>query len=316
MYFAGMRRSTVVGLKLEMGEAYMEQIYGKWPERSDSFTAANWKNAARITAGVDVGTTSTQAAIFCDDMLYSYSSIRTGASFGAAADAALSKALQAGGLSMEAVQGHVVATGWGARHVSMACKTMDEIHCHAMGARFMFGKEVHTVVDLGGQTIKAIRLYDWNRVRDFMINDKCATGMGRGLETLCELLQVPITEIGALSLEVKADPEPVSTTCAAFAATETLGLFGRPEFKSAPLTPNEVYASHLFAIAWRILGVIGKLQSLEVGDITAEPALAFTGGLAKNIGITSRIARELKLTALTSPYDPQLAGAIGAALLA
>ena len=294
----------------------MAQAYWKWPESGRVSEVINWRDASRITAGVDVGTTSTQAAILCDGELFSYASIHTGADFQAAADAALAQAMRAGGMCITDIRDGIVATGWGARHVAGAAKTMDDILCHAKGARFMFGPEVHTVVDLGGQSVKAIRLYDWDRVRDFMMNDKCATGMGRGIETICELLQVSITEIGALSLEVKSDPEPVSTTCSAFANTETLGLFGRPEFKAAPLTINEIYASHLFAVAWRILGVIGKLQPLDVGDIKVYPALAFTGGLAKNIGITRRIERELKVNALTSTYDPQLAGAIGAALLA
>ena len=294
----------------------MAQAYWKWPESGGVSEGINWREAKRITAGVDVGTTSTQAAILCDGALFGHANIRTGADFRAAADTAMAMALAESGMSVGDIKGGIAATGWGARHVAGAGKTVDEIHCHAKGARFMFGPEVHTVVDLGGQSVKAIRLYDWDRVRDFMINDKCATGRGRGIETICELLQVPITEIGALSLDVAQDPEPVSTTCSAFANTETLGLFGRPEFKAAPLTANEIYASHLFAVAWRILGVIGKLQSLDVGDIQIYPALAFTGGLAKNVGVTSRIERELKVTALTSKYDPQLAGAIGAALLA
>ncbi len=81
------------------------------------------------------------------------------------------------------------------------------------------------------------------------------------------------------------------------------------------MTANEVYASALFAVAWRTLGTIGKLQPLDVGDIKVYEKLAFTGGMAKNVGITKRIERELRTEALTSRYDPMLAGAIGAALL-
>jgi benzoyl-CoA reductase subunit A len=179
----------------------------------------------------------------------------------------------------------------------------------------MFGPSVHTVVDLGGQTMKAIRLYDWDRVQDITMNDKCATGQGRNIEQVCRLLQVPITEIGAMSLDVKVDPEPVSTTCYAFAQTETLGQF-RPEFRAEALTENEVYATHMLAVAWRMLGAIGKLQPLDPGEVMVYEDLGLTGGLAKNPGITKRIERELRVTALTSEYDPMLAGAIGAALLA
>jgi benzoyl-CoA reductase subunit A len=274
-----------------------------------------WKTAQSINAGVDIGAVSSQAVVFCDGQLFSYASIRSGADYKKAADTVIAQALGDSGLNLGDI-GSVVCTGFGHRNVSYATKYVDEIHCHAKGARFMFGPEVHTVLDLGGQTVAAIRLYDWDRVRDFMMNDKCATGMGRGLETVCELLQVPIEEIGSKSLDAEMDPEPVSTTCYCFANTETMGLFGRPEYRSAPLTENEVYASHIFAFAWRVLGTVGKLQPQDVGDLKVYGELCFTGGVAKNIGVTKIIERETGSAALTSPYDPMLAGAIGAALLA
>ena len=292
----------------------MAQEYRKWPESGLTSETINWKSAKTITAGVDIGTSSAQAAVFCDDKLFGWANIRVGACFNAAARDVIAKALGSSGMEVGDI-GTIVATGFGRENAEYATKMIDEVHCHAKGARYMYGPEVHTVVDIGGQTVKCIRLYDWDRVRDIAMNDKCATGQGRSIETICSLLQVPITEIGAKSLEVEKDPEPVSTTCYAFAETETMGQF-RPEFRAEPMTENEVYAAHLFAIAWRILGAIGKLQPLDVGDIKVYEALGFTGGLAKNVGITKRIERELNITALTSEYDPMLAGAIGAALLA
>jgi len=210
----------------------------------------------------------------------------------------------------------VVGTGFGKKRIANANKLIDEVQCHAKGARYMFGPEVRTVVDMGGQAVKAIRLFEWDRVRDCMMNDKCAGGEGRNIETVCELLHVKLTDIGPKSLEAEKDPEPISTTCSKFATTETLGLFGRPEFKSEKLTEAEVYASFLFAMAWRILGVIGRISPLDVGEIQIDGGLAFTGGLAKNVGITARIERELGVTAVKSDYDPMIAGALGAALLA
>ena len=293
----------------------MPQLHWKWPESFGTSGTVDWKRAEKITAGIDIGTTGAQAAIFCDGVLFGYANLPIQADFSGIADTVLEKAMGESGMSRADIRGGIAATGWGAGHVSCAAKRVDEVQAHAKGARFMFGDDVRTVLDMGGQTIKAIRLYDWERVRDFAMNDKCATGMGRNIEVLCDLLQVPITEIGVKSLEVEQEPVQVSTTCAAFANTETMGLFGRPEFRSEPLSENQVYASHLYAAAWRILGVLGRIQPLDVGDITAEKELCFTGGLAKNPGITSRIERELGITAKVSEYDPQLAGAIGAALL-
>ena len=292
----------------------MAQEYGKWPEGNWTSDKIDWKAAKAITAGVDVGTTSAQAAVFCDGELFGWANIRIGACFKKAADDVLAKALGNSGLPKEKI-GVIAATGFARDNAGYATKKLDEVHCHAKGARFMYGPGVTTVVDLGGQTLKVIRLYDWDRVQDIAISDKCATGQGRNIEQMCKLLQVPITEIGEKSLDVISDPEPVSTTCYNFARTETMGQF-RPEFRAAPMTENEVYATHMLAIAWRMLGAIGKLQPLDPGEIMVYEDLGFTGGLAKNPGITKRIEKELRVTALTSEYDPMLAGAIGAALLA
>ena len=288
--------------------------YGKWPEKSWTSESIDWKKAKTITAGVDIGTTSSQAAILCDGELFGYANIQTGADFKEAADTVIKQAMGNSGMRLGDIRS-IAATGFGRRNASYAAKMLDDIHCQAKGARFMFGPSVKTVVDLGGQSTKAIRLYDWDRVRDFKLNDKCATGMGRNIEIMCDLLQVSIEEIGEKSLAIEKDREPVSTTCYAFAGAETMGLF-RPPFRDEPYSENEVYATYLLAVAWRILGTIGKLAPLDIGYIRLDEELAFTGGLAKNVGITKRIERELKMTALSSEYDPQLAGAIGAALLA
>jgi predicted CoA-substrate-specific enzyme activase len=291
----------------------MEHEYGRWPESRWASNQSDWENAKTITAGVDVGTTSAQSAVFIDGALACWANIRIGASFRDAAYNVLEEALIGTGLTIDKI-GAIGATGFGRDNAGYATKKLDEVHCHAKGARFMYGPTVTTVVDLGAQTVKAIRLYEWDRVRDITMNDKCATGQGRNLEQISKLLHVPITEIGAKSLDVANDPEPVSTTCYAFAQTETVGQF-RPEFRAEKMTENEVYATHMLAIAWRMLGAIGKLQPQDVGEIMVYGDLGFTGGVAKNPGITKRIERELRVNALTSEYDPMLAGAIGAALL-
>ena len=293
----------------------MVRKYSKWPESSWTSDSIDWRAVKTITAGVDIGTTSAQAAIICDDQLFGYASVRIQSCFKKAADEAIAKALGSSGMTIKNA-GAVGVTGFGKRNVEFATKSLDEVLCHGKGARFIYGPDVTTVVDLGAQTTTAIKMYYWDRVWDFAMNDICATGMGRNIEMMCDLLHVPIGDIGEVSFDLggKPDPEPVSTTCYNYAGTETIGLF-RTDFKENALSGNEICASHLFAVAWRVLGVIGKLQSLEPGDIKVDGKLGFTGGLAKNAGVTRRIERELKTEALTSKYDPMLAGAIGAALL-
>jgi predicted CoA-substrate-specific enzyme activase len=197
---------------------------------------------------------------------------------------------------------YTVATGYGRKNVIFAKKDANEISCHAKGARFMFGPGVRTVVDMGGQAAKAVKLFEWERIRDIMAQDKCATGMGRSVEVMADLMQVPITEIGERSLTVAKDPEPVSTTCYAFADTEAYGLL-REGYKE-----SEVLAAYLFAIANRLYTMVGRLEP--------EKELALTGGMAKNPGIVKRLEKLMGMTALPSKFDPMLAGAIGAALIA
>jgi benzoyl-CoA reductase subunit A len=290
----------------------MLREYGKWPESAWTNDKADLRAAKKITGGADIGTTSTQVVILADGALCGFANIRTGYDFKAAADKAFTLALGNSGLKASDFSG-IFATGFGRRNAAYATGTTDEVLAHAKGARFLYGKDVNTVVDLGGQTVKAVRLYDWDRVQEFKISDKCATGFGRHIETLCDLLEVPITEIGEKSLQVKADPEPVSTTCYNFAFPETVGLF-RQGYKEEVYSENDVLATHMFTIAWRVLGTVGKLCPLDIGDISVYRELGFTGGLAKNLGVTKRIERELGVTALTSKYDPALAGAVGAAL--
>jgi len=290
------------------------QEYWKWPEKSWSEKGAVWPEAEKLTAGIDVGTTSTQAAVFADGRLVAYASIATGWDFKTAPERALAAALEGSGLDASGI-GSVAATGFGAEHVKGACKRIDEVTCHAKGGRFIYGPSVSTIVDIGGQTVKAIRLYDWDRVRDFTMNDKCATGMGRSIELMCDILGVPIEEAGETSLKADKDPEPVSHTCYSFANPEVVGLF-RQGFKEDSYSENDVCAAWLFAVAWRVIGTIAKLQPLDAGDVKVYGPIGFTGGLALNSGVTKRIERELKSEALTSDIDPMLAGAIGAALLA
>ena len=292
----------------------MTHTYGKWPESIWTSNSIDWTKAKTIVAGVDIGTTSAQSAVFCDGELFGWANIRIGSGFKKAADRVIALSLGDSGLTADKIE-TIAATGFARENVTGVTKTLDEVHCHAKGARFMYGPGVHTVVDLGGQTMKAIRLYDWDRVQDIVMNDKCATGQGRAIEQLCNLLQVSITEIGEKSLDVKSDPEPVSTTCYCFSQTETMGQF-RPEYRADLMNENEIYAAHMLAVAWRMLGAIGKLQPLDPGEVTVYDDIGFTGGLAKNTGITKRLERELRVEALKCEYDPMLAGAIGAALLA
>lgn len=135
--------------------------YGRWSEEQKTYPNVDWKKAENITAGIDVGTTSTEAVIMCDNKILCYSIVRTEMDFQNAADKALKTALKESNLKAENIR-RTVCTGFGHKNVK-ADKYMDEIHCHAKGARYMFGSSVTTVIDMGAQTVNAIRLHKWDR---------------------------------------------------------------------------------------------------------------------------------------------------------
>lgn len=281
----------------------MTDEYWRWPESAWKSADIDPKKANTVVAGVDVGVISTQAVVMCDGELFSFANMRTGPDgSNDSAARAMEKALQVGAIKLQDVQ-YTVATGFGRKKVLFAQKPINEVACHAKGARFMFGPTVRTVLDMGAWSSKAIKLNEYGGISDFAVNDKCAAGFGEGIEVMAELAQVPIQEMGERSLAVEKDPElPVSTTCRIFANTEAIGLL------RSGTKENDMLATYLYAVAWRMFPLIGRVDPKQ--------GLAFTGGVAKNVGVVKRLETALEMTALSSKYDPQLAGAIGAALFA
>ncbi|MGB9887564.1 MAG: benzoyl-CoA reductase, bzd-type, subunit Q [Moorellales bacterium] len=280
----------------------MSPEYWRWTEYRWRNPDLDWRKARVVTAGVDVGSVSSQAAIICDGELYAYSNIRTGADSLESARRAMELALEATeGMKVEDLQ-YIVGTGYGRVNVPFAHRAVTEITCHARGAIYLFGPTVRTVLDIGGQDCKAIRCDEKGRVTAFVMNDKCAAGTGRGMEIICDLLAVPVTEAGELSLSVDEEPQPVSSTCVLFAKSEAVSLLrqGWPR--------NKVLAAYCGAMVRRVVGLLNR--------VGVEKDLAITGGIAKNPGIVRRVERALGLQALTPRYDAQITGAVGAGLLA
>ena len=280
--------------------------YWRWQEYHKVFSEKKWKNKDVITAGVDVGSVGSKAAIMIDGEVYSYGVMRTGSNSPESATKVLGWALEDTGLRASDLK-YIVGTGYGRVNVPMANKAITEIACHAKGANYIWGPSVRTVLDVGGQDIKAIRVDETGRVVSFLMNDKCAAGTGRGMEVFADLLKIPIEQIGEVSLRVAEEPEPVSCTCVAFAKTEAMGLLRKG------WTKEKVLAAYTRAMAIRMANLINR--------VGLEKELVVTGGQSKNIGIVSRIEEHLGVKTLPSPkwrengLDPMVAGAIGAALL-
>lgn len=284
-----------------------EPAYWRWQEYQRIIPGKNWTNKDIITAGVDVGSVGSKAAIIVNGEIYSWCITRTGANSPESAKKALEWAMQDTGLQQSDIK-YVVGTGYGRVNVPMANKAITEIACHAKGANYIWGPRVHTVLDVGGQDIKAIRCDDTGRVTSFLMNDKCAAGTGRGMEVFADLLKIPIEEIGEMSLKVEEEPPPVSCTCVAFAKTEAVGLLRKGWSK------EKVLAAYTRAMAVRMSNLINR--------VGLEKELVITGGQSKNIGIVTRIENVLEVKCLPMPnwrnggLDPMIAGALGAGLLA
>jgi bzd-type benzoyl-CoA reductase Q subunit len=281
--------------------------YWRWQEYHRVLSDRQWKNKDVITAGVDVGSVGSKAAIMIDGDIYSWGVMRTGSNSPESATKVLSWALEGTGLRVNDLK-YIVGTGYGRVNVPMANKAITEIACHAKGANYIWGPSVRTVLDVGGQDIKAIRCDETGRVTSFLMNDKCAAGTGRGMEVFADLLKIPIEEIGDVSLRIEQEPEPVSCTCVAFAKTEAMGLLRKGWSK------EKVLAAYTRAMAVRMGNLINR--------VGLEKELVITGGQSKNIGIVTRIENILGVKTLPTPnwrdsgLDPMVAGAIGAGLLA
>ncbi len=274
--------------------------FWRWAESNWKNPDLNWEDANIITVGVDVGSVSSQAVIMGDGKMLAYGNMRTGSESPKSAVNAFNFALDALIDMPEDRMDYCVGTGYGRVNVPFADRPITEIACHARGANFIYGPEVRTVLDVGGQDIKVIQCDEKGKVTNFLMNDKCAAGTGRGMEVLADLLGVSINEVGERSFKVKEEPRAVSSTCVVYAKSEATGLLRKG------WTTEEVLASYCRAMAERIYALIER-----VGVV---PRFAVTGGMAKNRGVIDRLMPMVGLERMTTTWDTQIAGAMGAAL--
>ncbi|MEE8471094.1 MAG: benzoyl-CoA reductase, bzd-type, subunit Q [Dehalococcoidia bacterium] len=279
----------------------MTTEFFRWTEYTWKHPDKDWRKAETLVAGVDVGSVSSQALVLADGEIYCYSNTRTGSNSPDSAEKALNLALEGTSINEDDIK-YIVGTGYGRVNIPMAKKAITEIACHARGANFMGGASIRTILDMGGQDLKGIHCDERGKVTQFLMNDKCAAGTGRGMEVMAELLQVPIIEVGQMSLDVPEEPPPVSSTCVIFAKSEAIGLL------RSGWTKNMVLAAYCSAMAHRVVGLLQR--------IGIEKAFTITGGIAKNVGVTSRILKELGVDSVALEPDAQIAGGLGAALFA
>lgn len=251
------------------------------------------------TIGIDIGSMSTNGILINEKKeILSSTIIPTGASSKKAADKTFHQILTEHKLTERDID-YIVATGYGRIKVPFANEVVTEITCHAKGANFFFPK-ARTIIDIGGQDSKVIKVDGNGNVLDFVMNDKCAAGTGRFLEVMARTLEIDLEEMGPISLNGK-DNVSVSSLCTVFAESEVVSLIG---------------ADHRTADICRGLHIsIAKRITAQVKRIGLEEEIVMTGGVAKNIGVVTELEKNLGCKIRISE-EPQINGALGAALIA
>jgi predicted CoA-substrate-specific enzyme activase len=254
-----------------------------------------------ITAGIDIGSLSANAVILDEEGIMAKHNILTGPDSTETSWRLIHETLAAckGGLDLKSVD-YIVATGYGRIVVPFSQANVTEISCHARGNHWFF-PEVRTILDMGGQDCKAIRCDARGKVTNFVMNDKCAAGTGRYLERAASTLGIPLEEFGPLSLEQVKGPLPISNFCTVFAQRDIVLLLRQGAHRS------DILAGVCDAIVKRIFPLLQR--------VGIQNAFAISGGVAKNIGVVRRLDEQLGLKVHIA-FDPQIVGALGAALFA
>jgi benzoyl-CoA reductase subunit D len=252
-----------------------------------------------ITAGIDCGAKNTKSVIVRDGRVLGQGLVPTGFDLAKAAEDALAVALLAAGIPRTDIR-RIGATGSGRTAVRIADVSVSDIKAMAGGAHY-FLPSARTVVDVGAEEGRAVRLDDQGNPVDFAINEKCAAGAGAFIEAMARALDVTVEEMGPLCLQ--SDREiPMNAQCAIFAESEVVGMI-----HSNIAKPDISKAIH-DSIAGRIVSIVRRI------GIQAD--LVLIGGLARNPGFRSSFTRQLKAGKVHAPEDPEFGAAVGAALAA
>jgi predicted CoA-substrate-specific enzyme activase len=253
-----------------------------------------------IVAGCDVGSRTSKAVIMKDARVLSSAVFLSRARPEESAREVMGRALKLAGISMEDIS-HIVGTGYGKEQIHFADEVESEIVCHARGAWWNM-PSVRTIIDIGGQDAKAIRIDDKGNVIRYIYNDKCAAGTGRFLEVMAEAMEVNLEEMGELAKQSR-ERLSISNQCVIFAETEVISLIN-----AGRGVPDIINGLH-HAMAKRVASL-----AMSIG---VNQDIVMTGGVAKNCGMFDALSEGLGLPLKAmSNLDPQINGAVGAARIA
>ncbi len=247
--------------------------------------------------GVDVGSTSSKAVLMKDGEIAEYAVVQAGTGT-SGPDRVLAEIFAKSGITREQV-GRIVGTGYGRYSLDLADRQVSEISCHAKGVHHLL-PSARTILDIGGQDVKAISIDEQGHVLNFYMNDKCAAGTGRFIEVMARILEVGIEEMAELDKESQ-NPVTVSSTCTVFAESEVISLLSQRKAKVDI-----------------IRGIHNSVVSRSMGLLMRTPMeedFVLTGGVAQNGGVLRALENALNKKVYMT-QTPQITGAVGAALFA
>lgn len=252
-----------------------------------------------ILAGIDAGSRSIKIALVNaeDDEILALGSRPQGVHADKLADDLLDELLSHNGYARTDIR-RAVATGYARNMIEIADTTITEITCHGCGVHRLM-PDARTVIEIGGQDSKLLKLAENGSVQDFAMNDRCAAGTGRFLEVVADRLGVPLSDLGALASK-STHPSVISSMCIVFAETEIIGLL------SSGAAPEDIVAGIQNSIATRVASMVGR---------HASPPVVFTGGVAMVPGMELALAKAVDRPVTVAPH-PLYTGALGAAILA
>jgi (R)-2-hydroxyacyl-CoA dehydratese activating ATPase len=257
------------------------------------------KGAKMIVAGCDVGSLTAEAVILEDNKILAAEIIRVRPRAEQSAREVMDVALKKLGISYEEVD-YFVSTGYGRETIPFSDHNISEISCHGRGAHFLV-PGIKTVIDIGGQDCKAIRIDQYGVLEDFVMNDKCAAGTGRSLELMSQYLGVHFSELAGLALQ-SDKAITITSQCSIFSELEIM------HYLMEDKKPADIAAGICESMARRV--------KMLVGRVGIKPDIAITGGVCKNTAVVKYLEEMLDVHFVPFDQDPQIIGALGAAVFA
>ncbi|QIZ75570.1 acyl-CoA dehydratase activase [Ferrimonas lipolytica] len=251
-----------------------------------------------ISCGIDIGSRTIKIALYDGSAVVDSMVTMSGSAPQQIAEECYQQLLNRNDLCSNGIA-FTTATGYGRNYFSLADKASSEIICHSAGVAFLC-PDAKTIIDIGGQDSKVMQLLDGGKVGDFAMNDRCAAGTGKFIEMVAQTLNIPVASTGALALSSNASCD-ISSMCAVFAESEVIGLLHKG-------IPAEVILRGIFdSVAKRVVSLGRK--------VGFRGPVVFTGGVAQNPGVVAAIQQQLIEHNIVTPNQPQLTGAIGAAII-